>query len=288
MTRPLRVEFPGAIYHVTSRGDRREVIYLDDVDRAHWLKIFGNVCLRYRWRCLAYCLMGNHYHVVIETTEGNLSAGMRQLNGVYTQWHNRRHRCVGHVFQGRFKAIVVQADAYLLELVRYVVLNPVRARLCVLPENWEWSSYLPMCGKRAVPSWLEVDRVLSYFGGEASQGRVIEQFTNHVRAGIGLPSIWGDLRNQWLLGTEDFEASIRQRLERFSANSEIPKVQRRSAFVPLEQFVLNPDRKVGMAMAYETGCFLLAEVAKGFGVHYSTVSRATQEYASRGESEIDS
>lgn len=101
MARPLRIEFPGALYHVTARGNRRERIYVDDADRLAWLNLFGNVCDRYRWLCYAWCLMENHYHIVIETKEANLAAGMRHLNGVYTQKTNHRHERVGHVFQGR-------------------------------------------------------------------------------------------------------------------------------------------------------------------------------------------
>ncbi len=107
MTRPLRLELNGGIYHVTSRGDRREDIYEYKDDREKWLVTLGNVCERFHWRCHAYCLMDNHYHIVIETAEPNLSKGMRQLNGVYTQYYNRRHDRVGHVFQGRFKGILV-------------------------------------------------------------------------------------------------------------------------------------------------------------------------------------
>ena len=127
MTRPLRLEFAGAVYHVTSRGDRREDIYLDDEDRNDWLVVLAMVCDRFNWVVHAYCQMTNHYHLFVETVEDNLSQGMRQLNGVYTQRFNRRHRQVGHLFQGRYKAILVQKEAHLLELSRYVVLNPVRA-----------------------------------------------------------------------------------------------------------------------------------------------------------------
>ena len=108
--------------------------------------------------------MDNHFHIVVETVDGNLSAGMRQLNGVYTQWHNRSHNRVGHVFQGRFKAIIVQREAYLLELARYVVLNPVRARMCSVPEDWPWSSYRSMLGQTQAPAWLERNWLLSQFG----------------------------------------------------------------------------------------------------------------------------
>lgn len=127
MARPLRLEFSGALYHVTSRGDRREDIYLDDEDRIDWLEVLGKVCGRFNWLVHAYCQMTNHYHLLVETVDGNLSMGMRQLNGQYTQRFNRRHSIVGHLFQGRYKSILVQKDSYLLELTRYVALNPIRA-----------------------------------------------------------------------------------------------------------------------------------------------------------------
>lgn len=142
MARPLRLELAGALYHVTSRGDGREDIYRSDEDRVAWLETLGQVCERFNWVCHAYCQMSNHYHLVIETPEANLSKGMRHLNGVYTQRFNRSHQRVGHVFQGRFKAILVEKDSYLLELARYVVLNPLRARMVRRLENWPWSSYL--------------------------------------------------------------------------------------------------------------------------------------------------
>jgi len=140
MARPLRIELAGGIYHVTSRGDRREDIFLDEGDRLAWLDVFGAVCNRFNWVCHAWCQMTNHYHLVVETVEGNLSQGMRQLNGVYTQTFNRTHRRVGHVFQGRYRAVVVEKDAYLLELMRYVVLNPVRAGIVSDAADWPWSS----------------------------------------------------------------------------------------------------------------------------------------------------
>ena len=129
MARPLRIEFAGALYHVTSRGDRREDIFVEDADREAFLQGLSEICQRFGVTCHAYCLMTNHYHLVLETVQANLARALRQLNGVYTQRFNRRHSRVGHVFQGRYKAILVDRDAYYLELVRYVLLNPVRARL---------------------------------------------------------------------------------------------------------------------------------------------------------------
>jgi REP element-mobilizing transposase RayT len=111
MARPLRIEFPGAYYHVTARGDRREPIYEDDADRSAFLAVLADVIERFEWRCHAYCLMTNHYHLFVETLHANLSKGMRQLNGVFTQWSNRRHERGGHLFQGRYKAILVDSDS---------------------------------------------------------------------------------------------------------------------------------------------------------------------------------
>jgi putative transposase len=125
---PLRHEYPGAVYHLTSRGNARQKIFLDDTDRKKFLDVLSQAVSRYGWLCHAYSLMDNHYHLLVETPKGNLSIGMRQLNGIYTQAFNRRHRRVGHLFQGRYKAILVQKQAHLLELCRYVVLNPLRVK----------------------------------------------------------------------------------------------------------------------------------------------------------------
>ena len=146
MARPLRIEYAGALYHLTSRGDRREDIYLDDIDRVIFLEVLAGVCERFCWVCHAYCLMSNHYHLLIETRESTLSQGMRQLNGVFTQRSNHRHHRVGHVFQGRYKAILVQKESYLLELARYVVLNPVRAGMVRSAKDWPWSNYRSTAG----------------------------------------------------------------------------------------------------------------------------------------------
>lgn len=117
MTRPLRLEFADALYHVTSRGDRRAPIYLDDTDRAFWIQALADVCVRFHFVIHSFCQMGNHFHLLLETEEANLSQGMRQLNGRYSQYFNRRHDMVGHVFQGRYQAFLVQKESYLLELV---------------------------------------------------------------------------------------------------------------------------------------------------------------------------
>ena len=160
MARPLRLEFAGAVYHVTSRGDRREDIFLDDEDRQMWMDVLGLVCERFNWVVHAYCQMSNHYHLLLETADGNLSAGMRHLNGLYTQRFNRRHGMVGHLFQGRYKAILIQKEAHLLELTRYLVLNPVRAKMLATPDQWAWSSYAFCLQDQFSPKWLDTDGLL--------------------------------------------------------------------------------------------------------------------------------
>jgi len=149
MARPLRIEFPGAVYHVTARGNARAAIFLNDDDRRRFLALLTETAGRRGWTCHAYCLMDNHYHLMLETAAANLGRGMRQINGVYTQRFNRAHDRVGHVFQGRYKAILVEKQAYLLELCRYVVLNPVRAGMVAAPGDWAWSSYRRMASQRA-------------------------------------------------------------------------------------------------------------------------------------------
>lgn len=191
MARPLRLEFAGALYHVTSRGNRREVIYESDGDRTSFLAVLDDVCDTFNWVCHAYCLMHNHYHLMIETPEGNLSKGMRQLNGVYTQRFNRRHHRVGHVFQGRYKAILVDKQSYLLELARYIVLNPVRAQMVSAASDWPWSSHRATIGGRSHLSHLHSDWLLAAFGSDRSTA--VKAYEAFVATDSKQPSPWQDL-----------------------------------------------------------------------------------------------
>ncbi len=178
MTRPLRLEFAGACYHLTARGDRQEPIFEDDDDRFAFLDLLGKEILQQGWVLYAFCLMTNHYHLLLETPEPNLVRGMRRLNGVYTQTFNRRHHRVGHVLQGRYKSILVDKDSYLKELCRYVVLTPVRARMVASVEDWHWSSYRPTVGKISCPAWLAADRVLGLFGEGAGTRKAYARFVD--------------------------------------------------------------------------------------------------------------
>ena len=275
MSRPLRLELCGGLYHVTSRGDRREDIYADNTDREVWLDTLAQCCERYNWAIHAWCQMSNHYHLVIETAEANLSAGMRQLNGVYTQKVNRRHQRVGHVFQGRFKAILVERDSYLLELGRYVVLNPVRAGMVKHVRQWKWSSYHAMVGTALCPEWLHTDWVLSQFG--ASRARQNARYIEFVQEGVRGPRVWDHLRGQVFLGSDAFVEAMQHELEGAGKHTvgEIPRLQRRALAKSLDYYrEAFDDPKSGMAAAYATGDYTLQAIADAFGVHYATVSRA--------------
>lgn len=160
MSRPLRLEFVGALYHITSRGNDRKNIFFEETDFELFINILSDVCHSYHCSVHAYCLMSNHYHLLLETSNPNLSKIMRQLNGVFTQSMNRKHRHVGHLFQGRYKAILVDKEAYLLEVSRYIVLNPVRAKMVNSPDEWLWSNWHNMVGRKESPSWLTTDFTL--------------------------------------------------------------------------------------------------------------------------------
>jgi len=276
MARPLRIEFAGALYHVTSRGNRREAIYSNDVDREDWLEVLAQTCHRYNWVIHAYCQMTNHYHLLVETVDGNLSRGMRQLNGVYTQNYNQRNHQVGHLFQGRYKAILVQKDSYLLELSRYVVLNPLRARMVTRLEDWPWSSYLAIIGGVEVPPWLDADWILSQFAKQRKRARV--KYGQFVMQGKGLANPMEATRHQLILGDDNFAECIRQ-----ESGSEVlreySKAQKRSMALPLASYKDRwPSRNEAMARAFNSGAYTMREIADYFGVHYMTVSRAVRRH----------
>jgi putative transposase len=181
MPRQPRLNFPGGIYHVTARGNRRQTVFVDGRDYAKFLGLLGQIVARFTWHCHAYCLMGNHYHLVIETPQGDLSGGMQLLNGGYAQWFNRRHELDGHVFQGRFHAVVVESDWHLVELSRYLALNPVRAGLAADAGGWAWSSYSAVL-RGNQPAFLNVSRVLEHFGAEPERAR--RAFHSFIAAGL--------------------------------------------------------------------------------------------------------
>ena len=277
MSRPLRIEYPGAVYHITSRGNEKKPVFKDDQDRANFLNTLQHVNKRYNWICHAYCLMTNHFHLLIETPDGNLSLGMRQLNGVYTQLFNKWHGRVGHLFQGRYKAILIQKDSHLLEVCRYVVLNPVRAKMVEKPEDWMWSSYLATAGKTKPHPCMTTDWVLGQFGKKRAKAE--QEYREFVHWGIGQKTIWTEVRGQSLLGEEGFVDTLVDHLKKHKDIPEIPKSQRYAHRPSLEK-LLNAEvllnlrkRRVAIIKAVEQYGYRQQEIATHLGLHYSSVSR---------------
>jgi len=282
MSRPLRIEYPGAVYHVTSRGNEKKPVFKDDTDRENFLRAIQHVNKRYNWICHAYCLMTNHYHLLIETPDGNLSIGMRQLNGVYTQLFNKWHGRSGHLFQGRFKAILIQKDSHLLEVCRYVVLNPVRAKMIEKPEDYTWSSYLTTAGKAKPHPCLTTDWVLGQFN--MKQGKAEQEYRQFVHWGIGQKTIWTEVRGQSLLGEDTFMDKLSNRLKKHKDIPEIPRSQRYATrpllTVLLPEGIVKDQKRLGrrLSEAVERHGYRQSELALHIGVHYSTISRWLREY----------
>ena len=224
--------------------------------------------------------MSNHYHLLIETPDANLSHGMRQLNGVYTQRFNRSNNRVGHVFQGRYKGILVEKQSYLLEVARYIVLNPVRAEMVRAAKDWPWSSYRATAGLAGVPDWLHVDWLLASFG--RTKAVAIAAYRRFVSDGKGQSSIWAELRNQVYLGSTDFVAEMQGLIDGDKELSEIPRSQRRPKPESLKVYdQRSAVRNEAIVAAYASGGYSLKEVGDYFGLHYSTVSGIVKNHKSK-------
>jgi putative transposase len=276
MNRPLRIELSDALYHVTARGDRKDRIFRSDGDRLTWLTLLGETCERFNFGVLAYCQMGNHFHILLETVDGHLSRGMRHLNGSYSQYFNRAHGLVGHVFQGRFKAILCQRELYMKEVARYIELNPVRANMVQCPSSWLWSSYNATMGVVDRPVWLRSETLLAHFNSNKHDAR--QAYKKFVAAGIGGPSPLATVSNQLMLGDEEFCARVVG--SRAEGNlMELKRTQRRALAGPLQQyFATYRDPKEAMARAYRSLAYSMPEIARYAGVSVKTVSRAINAF----------
>ncbi|MFZ2491544.1 MAG: transposase [Thermoanaerobaculia bacterium] len=208
MARPLRIEFPGALYHVTSRGNERRPIFRSDRDRLAFLDFLGQVARRFGWSITAWVLMTNHFHLVIQTPQPNLSRGMHWLNGTYAGWFNKRHKRWGHLFGGRFKSFLIEKEAYFTLVLRYVVLNPVRAGMVARPEDYRWSSYRATAGLERAPEWLDLEAALGPFAPDPSVART--SYREFVLAKIGSTDrLWDKAIAGFYLGTESWRKRMR-------------------------------------------------------------------------------
>jgi putative transposase len=278
MARPLRLQFPGTIYHVTARGNDRRPIFEDDDDCARFLVVLTATVARYRVLCHAYCLMGNHDHLLLQTSGANISAAMRQLNGVYTQRFNRRHERCGHLLQGRFGAQLVDGEAYLREVCRYVVLNPVRAGLVAHPGEWRWSSFRATAGETVVPGFLTVDwaRALS---GVRNQAEALKRYVSFVEAGMGAPETSLErFKSKPVISDDPLTGHLGDRCRGATRCTEFPRAQRFASRPPLAQLFADvtsrADRDARAIVAVRNHGYTMREIAEFLGCHYITVSRA--------------
>ena len=274
MARPIRIEYEGALYHVTSRGNARQKVFLGDKDYREFLDVLRGVVERSRWIAHAYCLMGNHYHLLVETPQANLSMGMRQLNGVYTQRFNQGHKRVGHVFQGRYKAYLVEKEAYFLELCRYIVLNPVRAGMVQRPEEWRWSSYRETIGKEVETNLFHTDFLLGHFSSDSMKAQGL--YKEFVHAGIGNESPLKEARGGILLGSDGFIKRWRAILQARGEDENVRR-ERYAARPSLEEIFSCGNREKGIDEAVNKWGYKLKEVGDHLGLHYSRVSRIASQ-----------
>jgi putative transposase len=279
MSRPLRIEFPGAVYHITSRGNGKQKIFFEDNDRKIFLSLLWEVVEREKWICYAYCLMDNHYHLLIETARPNLSRGMRELNGVYAQKLNYIRESVGHVFQSRYKSILVEKDNYLLELCRYIALNPVRAGMVENPQDWKWSSYRATLGLTESPKHLNTSWVLENFDEDIKKSK--QKYEKFVYEGIGKESPWRELRGRIFLGSKRFMEKHEERLTQKKKEREIAKIERFANRPSLEEIFKDVNTKQNrnkkVYKASEEYRYSLKEIGDFANIHYSTVSRIVKK-----------
>jgi putative transposase len=276
MARPIRLEFPDAIYHVTTRGHGGGDVFLDDQDRQLFLTVLGEVVFRSGWVVHAYVLMDNHYHLVIETPLPNLSRGMRQLNGVYTQRFNGLHSSGGRVFQGRFKAILIEPNGVVLDVCRHVVLNPLRLKAVKNISRYRWSSYRATAGEVKPPVWLNTNSTLAHFGRAGAAER---KYVAYVAAGADLVSPLVNVTSQILLGSPAFIKKMKQRL---LAKADVKHARRPLKRPKLESLFtakVKSDKSLRNATikrAYQQYAYTMAEIADVAEIHFSTVSKVVK------------
>lgn len=277
MARPLRIQGPGLCYHVTARGVRRMHIYLDDVDRRRFLAVLADIAEHYALRCHAYCQMTNHYHLAVTTMEANLSRAVQQLNRAYAQWWNWRHRHVGHVFQARFNAQVVQDDVHLVNVCRYIVLNPVRAGMVRSPERWRWSSYRATIGLTSRPAVLSGSQLLNAVSPDdpADGPRRFRQTVIDAGAGSGA----GRLPRDAILGDDDFIARVQ--VLRAATNREVPRREGRRPLSALFAGAVTRDARNAAVLTAFRERYTLADIARYLDVHPSTVSKVVSASGAR-------
>jgi len=275
MTRPVRIEFPGASYHVSSKSREEQIIFLDDDDRGAFLNVLENVVDRFGWLIHSFALLDDHYDMVVEVPGANLSKGMRQLNGVYTQHFNRRHGLEGPIFHGRFKSVLFEKKNYLLPICRYVVTGPARIERLQNYSTYKWSSYRALAGQVNKPKFLHTTEVLSYFAKRDKDAQ--RKYRNYIKKGVEAESPLVDRKNQVLLGSSKFLNEMQPILHGERLSKRGPKaVKRRHSLKVLFKKVDDKSRQERNELirrAHLEDGYTLMEIGKYLGLHYTTVSK---------------
>ena len=292
MARPLRIEYPGAFYHVTSRGNEKKDIYKSRGDREKFLSYLQSSVERYKAVILTYCLMTNHYHLLIETPFGNLSQIMHHINGAYTTYYNVKRKRAGHLFQGRYKAIVVEADEYALELSRYIHLNPVRAGMVAKPQDHEWSSYQFFAGFTSPPVWLKTNLILENFGAKNSQAK----YRNFVEGLMGTEyeSPLKGVVASTLLGSPEFITEVSEtHVCSIQPDRSVPAIKKLSSRPGVDKIVETVKgaigeedglwKKVSIYFCHRHGGMKLKEIGEIFGMGDAAVSVTSKRLLERAK-----
>lgn len=294
MARPLRIIFPGAFYHVTSRGNEKKDIFKSRRDREKFLEYLASAAERYGAVIYAYCLMSNHFHLFMQTPEGNLSQIMRHIIGAYTTYFNIKRKRAGHLFQGRYKSVLVEADEYAAELTRYVHLNPVKAGITTKADDYQWSSYRAYIGMASMPEWLKTEFILGSFGKTEAASRknyrdFVEKLDIEAYESPLTSAVWGAV-----LGSSEFIEEITEtHLNERGADKDIPALRHFSDKPPLEEIIElareemknneKMGRQVSMYLCHKYSGAPLKEIAVKFDVGVTAIGEATKRIQKKME-----
>jgi REP element-mobilizing transposase RayT len=277
MTRPLRIQFEGAFYHIISRGNGRMMIFLQDKDWMKFIDLMEQVIERFNWVCHAYCLMGNHYHLLIETPDANLVKGMKRLNQLYSQFFNWKYNRVGSVLQGRYKSWLLEKESKFLDNCRYIVNNPVATGLVEHPSQWPWSSFRLTCGIEKNPAFLQTDFLLGHFS--SSRRKAQKLYEHFVLAGIGRESPLKEAKNQIFLGSDSFIVEAMKHIRSGDKLNDVPRVQKfadRSSLTdifPMNKNLPRQQRNQHIRTAFEKYGYTQREIGEHLNLHPGYISK---------------
>lgn len=276
MARPLRIQYPGAMYHIISRGVGRMTIFHNEKDWIKFISFMERVIKKYNWICHAYCLMGTHYHLLLETPDANIVPGMKQLNQFYSQFYNWKYQRVGPVLQGRYKSWLVEKGEKFLDNSRYIVNNPSKAKMVQHPSEWPWSSFRATRGLQKAPEFLETDFLLSHFSSSRKKAQTM--YEDFVLAGIEMESPLLDAKNQVFLGSDSFIAEAMQHVNENDELNNVPKVQKHANRPSLEK-IFNESRSNSkehrnhlILISHDIHAYTQREIGEFLGLHPGYIS----------------